>query len=137
MTHAVLKIHGHVVPRQTSRRLNTEELHSDSEKAMRNAFDDSIKNIHGDSMSFQEKTPYPDCTNFSDLDDEDEYPFEIPYCDPVEATGKAIYENPFTNMLIHAKLFFCKGIMFNLPRFRGKQRMTMETSLALLTPTQF
>ena len=48
MTQAILKINERIVTRWTIRRLTTEELHSDSEKAMRKAFDDSIKNIHFD-----------------------------------------------------------------------------------------
>ena len=48
MTQAILKINGSVVPHRTNRRLATDYLHSDSEKAMRKYFDDYIKKIHGD-----------------------------------------------------------------------------------------
>ena len=59
MTQAVLKIDERVVPRHKIRRLATEEIHSDSEKAVRKYFDDSIKNIHGDLMSLPDKIPDP------------------------------------------------------------------------------
>ena len=45
----------------------------------------------------------------SDLYDEDEDPIEIPDDDPVDSTGKAIYEKPFTAMLIHAKVIIPQG----------------------------
>ena len=59
---------------------------------MHKAFDDSIKKIHGDSMSLPEKIPDPDSMSLSDLDDEDEYPVELPYDNPFDATVKAIYK---------------------------------------------
>ena len=40
----------------------------------------------------------------SDLDEEDKYSVNIPYDDPADTTGKAIYEKTFTDMLIHAKV---------------------------------
>ena len=75
--------------------------------------------------------------SLSDLDQQDEDLVEIPDDDPVDATGKAIYEKPFTYMLIHAKALLSQGENFNLPRFRVEQRTMMETLLELLTSTQF
>ena len=95
MTQTVLKI---------NRRVATDEMHSDSEKSIRKAFDYSINKIHGGPMSLLEKIPDPDSMSLSDLDDEDKDPVEIPDDDPVDATGKAIYEKLFTDMMIHAKV---------------------------------
>ena len=74
MTQAVLNINGRIVPCLTIRCLANEEIHSDSEKAMRKYFDGSIKQIHGNSMSLPGKSPDPDSMSLSDLDDEDEDP---------------------------------------------------------------
>ena len=76
---------------------------------MHKAFDDSIKKIHGDSIYLPYKSPNPDSMSLSYIDDEDEDPVKIPYDDPVDATGKAIYDKPFTNMLIHAKVLLPQG----------------------------
>ena len=87
-------------------------------------------------MSLPDKIPDFDSMSLSDLDDEDEYPVELPDDNPFDATVKAIDKKPFTYMLIHAKNILPQGRMFNLPRFRGEQRTMMETWLAILTPTQ-
>ena len=76
---------------------------------MRKAFDDSIKKIHGDLMSIPEKIPDPDSMSLSDIDDEDEHPVDIPDDNTLDTNGKAIYENPFTDMLIHAKVLLLQG----------------------------
>ena len=46
--------------------------------------------------------PDPDSMSFSDIHDEDEDQVKIPYDNPLDATCKAIYEKPFTDMLIHS-----------------------------------
>ena len=71
---------------------------------MHKTFDYSIKNIHDYSMSLPEKIPDPDSMSLSDINDKDEDPVEIPDDDPVDATGNAICEKPFTDMLIHSDL---------------------------------
>ena len=71
MTQAVLNINGRIVPCLTIRCLANEEIHSDSEKAVRKVFDNYIKNIHGDSMSLPEKIPDADSMSLSDPGDKD------------------------------------------------------------------
>ena len=44
-----------------------------------------------------------------DLDDEDEDPVKIPDDYPVDSTGKAICENPFTDTMIHSKVILPWG----------------------------
>ena len=120
MTKAILKINGRIVPRRTTRRLTTEYLHSDSEKAVTKAFDDSIKRIHGDSMYLPDKVPEPDSMRLSDIDDDNEDPFKIPYDNLVDATGNAIYEKPFTDMRIQAKVIFTQGGDVHSSKFHGR-----------------
>ena len=73
------------------------------------------------------KIPDPDSMSLSDHDDEDEYPVEISYDDPVDATCKAIYL--LMTLWFTPNLLILKGGMFNLERLRGEQRTMMETSL--------
>ena len=119
ITQAVLNINGRVLPCRTIRRLTTEEIHSNSEKLMRKYFDDSIKKIHDDSMSLTDKTPEPNYMSLSDIDDEDEYPVDIPYDDPVDATSKAIYDNPFTDIMVHAKVNSPQGESVQFDKVQG------------------
>ena len=87
---------------------------------MRKAFDDSINKIHGDSIYFPDNSPDPDLMSLSYLDDEDEDPVNISYENPVDATGKVIYENPFTDILIHTEGIFPQGNNFPSAKVQGR-----------------
>lgn len=111
MVQAVLKSNGKVVPRRTCRRLTIAEVNSPTEMKKREAFDALIKAKLGDSI-----TVAPTATVRSDFDsaedlqyDEDEEPPIIPIDDPVDATGKAVYEQPFTDMLLNAEVLLPQG----------------------------
>ena len=109
MAQAVLQMNGTVVPRRSCRPLTLAEKNSVVEQEMRKRFDEGILKKFGDSMSL----PKPDDTELlppSDftIDEEDEPPL-IPDEDPVDATGKAVYEQPFTDMLIHAEVLLPQG----------------------------
>ena len=111
MAQAILKMNGSIVPRRTVRRLTVSELHSRSEQQKRNNFDRAIRNKLGDSM-----TPTPKATFLNDdieesdfIEPDDEVPPEIPDDDPVDSTGKAVYEQPVTDLLLNAKVFLPQG----------------------------
>ena len=89
---------------------------------MREYFDDSINSIYGGSMSLPEKIPDLDSMSLSDLDDEDKYPVDIPDDDLVDATGKDIYGNIFTDMLIHAKFLLPQGGKVRLDKVQGRTK---------------
>ena len=86
---------------------------------MRKAFNASVKKIYVDLVFLLEKIPDPDSMSLSYLDDEDEDPVNIPDDDPVGATGKAIYEKPFTNMLIHSEVLLPQGDNVKSVKVRG------------------
>ena len=60
-------------------------------------------------MSLPKKTPDPDSMSFSEIDDEDKDPVEIQNDNPVDATSQAIFENPFTEMMIHVEVLLNHG----------------------------
>ena len=43
------------------------------------------------------------------IEPDDEVPPEIPDDDPVDSTGKAVYEQPVTDLLLNAKVFLPQG----------------------------
>ena len=113
MVQAVLKQNGKVVPRRTCRRLTPSELVSPSEIVKRNEFDEAIKSKLGDSITLvqpvaatEDQDPVKD-----DPDDDDvaEPPPLVPDEDPVDATGQAVYEQPFTDLLLHAEVMLPQG----------------------------
>ena len=66
---------------------------------MNKYFDDSIKKIHGHSMSLPGNIPDPDSMSLLAIDDDNVYSVKIPDDNPVDATGKEIYKNSFTDTL--------------------------------------
>ena len=112
MVQAILKSNGKIVPRRTCRRLTIAELHSPIEIKKRAIFDDLITKQYGDSITIVPATPAKpeDGASADDLQyDEDEEPPFIPDDDPVDATGKAVYEQPFTDMLLNAEVLLPQG----------------------------
>ena len=111
-TQAVLTIRGTVVPRRTCHHLSTSEINSISEIEKRKKFDEAIFEINGDSMSLPKPTVKPEDSHLSDFyssGDVDEDTTDIPEDDPVDATGQAVFENPFSDLLIHAKVLLPQG----------------------------
>ena len=122
MSQAILKYNGRVVPRRTLRRLTVAELNSESELKKRTAFDEAIIKIHGDSMSLPEHPAIPDDDDSDELLDEEGEPIIIPEEDPVDATGKAVYEKPFTDMLIHAEVLLPQGENLQSAKVQGRSK---------------
>ena len=89
---------------------------------MRKSFDGPINKIHVDSISLPQKIPDPDSVSLLDPDDEDEDLVEIPDDDPVDATGKAIYDKPFTDMLIHAEVLLPQGDNVQYDKVQGRTK---------------
>ena len=122
MCQAVLNINGNVVPRRTVTRLTTEELHSPAEIAKRKAFDDAIALKLGTSMSLPSKEPDLDLDEADLLQEDDEAPSELPIVDPVDASGKAVYDKPFTDYLIHAEVLLPQGEGFQSAKVKGRAK---------------
>ena len=115
MAQAILTIAGTIVPRRTVRRLTISEVHSPSEQRKREFFDKIIRQKLGDSIT-PLKVTAPDSeaideTDFADVDTdaEEDSPSDLPDEDPVDATGKAIYEQPFTDLLLNAQVILPQG----------------------------
>ena len=68
------------------------------------------------------KIPDPDSMSLSDHDYEDEDPVEISYDDPVNATCKAIYENPFNDIMIHSKFLDSQGRNVQSEKAQGRTK---------------
>ena len=111
MVQAVLKANGRIVPRRTLRPLTVDELHSTVEENKRKEFDKQIREKLGDSITVipmvkPEADPDP-LAEFQVDDDEVEPPI-IPE-DPVDADGRAVYEQPFTDILLNAEVLLPQG----------------------------
>ena len=126
MSQSVLKDNGQVVPRRTIRPLLISEVNSEAEKKKRDTFDDKIFKIHGDSMSIPAHVDKPKPQDWS-LDDfidmnEDEEPIRLLPDDPVDASGKAIYEQPFYDAIIHAEVLLPQGEMMKSAKVKGRSK---------------
>ena len=110
MSQAVLQLNGKVTPRRSCRRLTMAELNSPVEKEMRAAFDKAIRDKFGDSMSLPIQ---PDPITASPIEDfvvdEEDEPILMPEEDPVDIHGRAVFEQPFTDSLIHAEVLLPQG----------------------------
>ena len=93
MVQTALKQNGRIVPRRTCRRLTIQELKSPSEAKKRATFDVDIKKLMGDSIVIV-PTPKPDDFELDEFyqDTDGTEPPLVPDEDPVDATGKAVYE---------------------------------------------
>ena len=105
---AIININVQIAPRRTLRRLTQYEIYSELEESKRAAFDESIWKIHGDSISIPEtpsKHEWLDFEDFGNPKDNVNSPNIMSAEDPVDSTGKAVYNKPFTDNLIHAEIF--------------------------------
>ena len=123
MTQAVLTIRGTVVPRRTCHRLSTSEINSVSEIEKRKKFDEAIFEIHGDSMSLPKPTVKPEDSHLSDFySDVDEDTTDIPEDDPVDAAGQAVFEKPFSDLLIHAEVLLPQRENVKSAKVKGRTK---------------
>lgn len=122
MAQFVLLQNGTVVPRRTLRPLTDSELHSDTEKDKRKRFDDAIVKLFGDSLSWPPQ-PLPSESELKDflVDDDEETPEILPE-DPVDATGRAVNEKPFTDVLIHAEVLLPQGEKIKSAKVIGRSK---------------
>ena len=110
MTRAVLTITGKVVPCRNTSHLTDVELNSETKKAKRKKFGDEILRIYGDFMSVPEPVSKSSGVELPEfLDDETAELVHTLDEDPVYKTGKAVFETPFTNLLIHAEFMLPHG----------------------------
>ena len=128
MTQAILRINGRVVPRRTVRPLTVSEIQSPVEIKKREEFDKSITKLLGNC-----KEPLPSGTKLDQdsmptLDDfmcEEDGNISLPPSlldDPVDFTGKAVYDQPPTDALINMEILLPQGEEFQ--RATVKRRAT-------------
>ena len=123
MTQAVLKITGKVFPGMTTSCLIDAELNSDTKKSKRKKFDDKILQIYGNSMSVTDPVCKIYYLNLPELLDYEAA--ELVHTldeDPVDETGKSVFETPFTDLLIHAKVMFPHGEELKSGEVKGKTK---------------
>ena len=123
MAQWILKKNGEIVPRRTCRRLRIDEIHSEVEKTKQAEFDKNILKIHGNSMSIPVSDPKPKPEDWS-LDDfieadEGDIPVRQLPDDPVDASGKAVFEQPFYDAIIHAEVMLPQGEKMKSARVEG------------------
>ena len=110
MTQAVLKSNGLVVPRRTCRPLTVSELHSPTEKQKRDLFDKLIREKLGDSITVTQLSKPENSPDLADYQyDEGEEPPIIPDEDPVDADGKAVFDQPYSDLLLNAEVLLPQG----------------------------
>ena len=108
MTQAVLKTNGKLVPRKTLQRLTILELNLESKINKIRLFDEAIHTIYGESLSVPEIPNNNDAAEIYFMIDYDEQTYDIPKEDPVDEIGKAIFQKPLNDMLIHAEVIIPK-----------------------------
>ena len=108
MTQNVLTQSGKIVPRRTCRPLTLAEQNSKAEQDMRDAFDRDIKKKLGDSVTIVNQTPNKP-ENEDENGDEQEEPPLIHEEDPIDSTGRPVYEQPLTDMLLRAEVLLPQG----------------------------
>ena len=87
------------------------------------AFGDVILSKFGNSMSLPSAPPPADeFTEEHLLQEHDDIPVEIPLEDPVDASGRAVYEKPFTDYLIHAEVLLPQGEGIQSAKVKGRSR---------------
>lgn len=123
MTQAVLKSNGLVVPRRTCRRLTVSELHSPTEQKKRELFDDLIRKKLGDSVTVTTSQKPEDSPDIADFQlDEGEEPPTFDDEDPVTADGKAVYDQPFSDLLLNAEVILPQGEEFKSAKVVGRSK---------------
>ena len=135
MTQAVLTITGKIVPRRTCAPLTTAEIHSPSEQCKRDTFNAAIKKIFGDSMSIPVNTNVLD-TDEHDLtsEDDDDEPLEPLEEDPVDPDGTATFEQPITDVLIHAEVILPQGEELSSAKVRGRSQDSSGEQIGTYDP---
>ena len=114
MAQWILKENGKVVPRRTLRRLTPAELAPSNEVEIdkRSNFTTLICAALGDSISLPQ-APLPELReNLWDLEpysDNSEVPLDIPEADFVDATGKPLLQQSFTDTLINTEVLLTAG----------------------------
>ena len=103
MAQWILKANGQVVPRQTCRPLQVDELHSETLKRKRSIFDELIEKRWGTSESPVVQA-YED-NDFVPYEDEDEEPRVLQDTEePVDSVGRAISQQPSYDKIINAEV---------------------------------
>ena len=112
MTQAVLTIKGTVIPRRSCTPLTVAEINSEVEIKKRDRFDEAILKLHGDSISIPESNTHiirddPDLSLL--IEDEEVDLLQSFDDDPVDHEGKAIFSQPFYDILINAEVLLPQG----------------------------
>ena len=122
MTVWVLKSNGEVLPRRTVRKVNEEELYSDTKNRKRQLFDTIIRDKLGDSMA---PMPSPntqesrDDEEFVVYEDEEEKPHVIP---EIDDNPDDLGEISAYNKMIYAQLQLQHGEIMVGARVKGRKR---------------
>ena len=98
-------------------------MRSPTELAKRIAFDEAIRAKLGDSLSLPVvPPPHEDFDEADLLQDHDDVPIEVPIVDPVDASGRAVYNKPFTDYLIHAEVLLPQGEKLQSEKVKGRAK---------------
>ena len=121
MAQGVLTSKGTIVPRRTIRKLNTSELHSETEKRKRQLFDDVIRKKLGDAIQ-QPTRPLPrDFVPYSD--GVEPTPLQLPdENDPIDSDGTSAFEKPITDYWIHADVSLPQGEKMQQAKVIGRTK---------------
>ena len=121
MAQSVLTFNGTVVTRQSIRRLRPSEVNSTTEQRKRKLFDDRVEKKLGSSMEFPTKDSKSKYIPYED-DSGDAPPLIPDDNDPVEANGKAMFEKPITDMLIHSEVHLPQGDTMRSAKVLGRSK---------------
>ena len=121
MTQWVLRANGNAVPRRSLRPFTLAEKHSITEKRQRELFDSLVQKRHGTSA-----TPPPDDTGkpsseYDTYEDADEDFKAMPEIDdPVDANGRAIYQQPPYDQLLNTEVLMQQGDHMRRAKVTGR-----------------
>ena len=101
IAQSILRIDGVVVPRRSVTKLSVSEINDESKRIKGVRFDEAIYNIHGDSVTIRDDSSHIPQYQYKDLNlNEDNETFIHHTEDPVDANGRAIFNQPFYDTLI-------------------------------------
>ena len=109
MSQALLNINGKILPRGTVMKLTTAEINPRVEIEKRKRFDDDIFKLFGNSNTVNSSPIAPDLDVKSDTHPVDDPDLILPEEDPVLPDGTAVFESPFSDMLINAEVLLPQG----------------------------
>ena len=105
MAQAILTVDGVVVPRRSVTKLSVSLINNKFKRIKRVRFDEAIYKIHSDSVSIRDNSSHIPQYEYKDLNsNQDNETFIHHVEDPVDANGRAIFNQSSYDILINSEV---------------------------------